>query len=109
MNRFIRYTLPKFAKENPQIEITISPRPKQHPCIQGHYITGKTKTIPVPNLEKEQILSKVQELKNHDGKKLKRVLKPVSSINESVRGVWSGLHGHQISVGLEGLKLKSKK
>jgi large subunit ribosomal protein L43 len=108
MLHFIRHSLPKFAKENPQVEITVSPRPSHHPCIRGHYMTGKTKTLCVKNLENLQVLRKAEELRNHDGKKLKRVLKPVSSTNESVRGVWSGLHGHQISIGLEGLKMKKK-
>jgi large subunit ribosomal protein L43 len=45
------------------------------------------------NLEKDQILKKLNMLKEASGERLKRVRKPVSSINESVRGIWSPFHG----------------
>jgi hypothetical protein len=34
---FIAHKLADFAKANPQIEITVSPRPNQHPIIRGSY------------------------------------------------------------------------
>ena len=34
---FLKHHLPKFAKENPSIEITVSPRPHKHPIIRGVY------------------------------------------------------------------------
>ncbi|OJD28477.1 hypothetical protein ACJ73_00108 [Blastomyces percursus] len=93
MNAFLKYTLPSFAAANPQIEIRVSPRPKKHPVIKGHYINGREKSVCVRNLEKEQILAKALLLKEASGEKLKRVRKPVSSLNESVRGIWSPYHG----------------
>jgi len=93
MNAFLQHTLPTFATENPQIEIRVSPRPHRHPVIKGHYINGREKVICVRNMEKEQILQKVNLLKEANGEKLKRVKKPVSSTNESVRGIWSPYHG----------------
>ncbi|KAF2398798.1 mitochondrial ribosomal protein subunit L51 [Trichodelitschia bisporula] len=102
MNSFIRHTLPKFARENPQIEITVSPRPNKHPVIKGHYINGREKAICVRNLEQNQVLQKAELLKNANGEKLKKVKKPVISMNESVRGVWSGLHGHKLVLSNEG-------
>ena len=90
---FLQHTLPTFAAENPQIEIRASPRPHRHPVIKGHYINGREKAICVRNMEKEQILRKVTLLKDANGEKLKRVKKPVSSTNESVRGIWSPYHG----------------
>lgn len=50
------------------------------------------------NLEKEQVLAKAILLRDASGEKLKRVTKPVKSINESVRGVWSPYHGDRITV-----------
>lgn len=44
-------------------------------------------------MEKEQVLAKANLLKEASGEKPKRVRKPVSSINESVRGIWSPYHG----------------
>lgn len=90
---FLKHHLPAFAKANPQIEIRVSPRPNKHPVIKGHYINGREKPICVRNLEPEQILQKTNLLKQASGEKLKNTKKPVSSINESVRGIWSPYHG----------------
>jgi large subunit ribosomal protein L43 len=95
---FLHNSLSKFASTNPQIEITVSPRPRKHPVIIGHYINGREKAICVRNLQKEQILHKAELLRDASGEKLKRVTKPVKSINESVRGVWSPFHGGGINV-----------
>jgi large subunit ribosomal protein L43 len=49
-------------------------------------------------LTKEQVLQKAELLRDANGEKLKKVTKPVKSINESVRGVWSPYHGGGIHV-----------
>ena len=109
MNAFIKHTLPSFAKQNPQIEMHVAPRPNHHPIIRAHYINGRQVVMCVKNMEKEQVLKKAEILRNTSGQKLKRVRKPVESINESVRGVWSGLHGGKnIVLGEEG-KLKERR
>lgn len=90
---FLKHDLPSFAKANPQIEIRVSPRPNKHPVIKGHYINGRHKAICVRNMTKEQILQKANLLKEASGEKLKRTKKPVTSLNESVRGIWSPYHG----------------
>jgi large subunit ribosomal protein L43 len=95
---FLRNSLSKFAVANPQIEMEVSPRPRRHPVIIGHYIGGRQKAICVRNLQKEQILQKAELLRDASGEKLKRVTKPVKSINESVRGVWSPYHDGGITV-----------
>jgi large subunit ribosomal protein L43 len=43
-------------------------------------------------------LKKAELLRDASGEKLKRTTKPVRSINESVRGVWSPFHGGGIGV-----------
>ncbi|KAI9709587.1 MAG: 39S ribosomal protein L51, mitochondrial [Bogoriella megaspora] len=95
MNSFIQHTLPNFARQNPQVEISISPRPRKHPVIRGTYINGREKAICVKNLAKEQILQKAELLRDASGDKLKRTVKPVKSTNESVRGIWDPFHGSQ--------------
>lgn len=90
---FLEKTLPAFARENPQIEIRVSPRPQKHPLIKGLYINGREKPVCVRNLEPHEILKKANLLKEASGEKLKRVKKPVTSLNESVRGIWSPYHG----------------
>lgn len=92
MNSFLRHSLPGFARSHPQIEIEVSPRPRKHPLVKGHYINGREKSVCVRNLTKDQILQKAELLRDASGEKLKRITKPVKSMNESVRGVWSPYH-----------------
>ncbi|KAF2198468.1 hypothetical protein GQ43DRAFT_422381 [Delitschia confertaspora ATCC 74209] len=98
MKAFLKSTLPRFAKENPQIEITVSPRPNKHPIIKGHYINGREKVVCVRNMTNELIKEKADLLKSASGEKLKRVNKPVESLNESVRGIWSPFHGGKYKI-----------
>ncbi|KAI9816813.1 MAG: 39S ribosomal protein L51, mitochondrial [Pycnora praestabilis] len=98
MNSFLKYTLPQFARTHPQIEITVSPRPRKHPVIKGTYINGREKAVCVRNLQKEQILQKAQLLRDANGEKVKKVTKPVKSTNESVRGIWSPYHGAEHTI-----------
>lgn len=49
-------------------------------------------------LQPNEIIEKAELLKSASGEKLKRVRKPVKSLNESVRGVWDPFHGHQYKV-----------
>lgn len=108
MNAFIKHHLQSFAKQNPQIEIHVSPRPNHHPIIRAHFINGKERVVGVRNLEKMQILKQAEQLRSASGEKPKRPGKPVESINESVRGIWSGLHGgRSIVIGEEG-KIKER-
>lgn len=95
---FLAHTLPKFARQNPQIEINVAPRPQKHPVIRGHYVNGREKAICVRNLEADQIMKKAELLRDASGEKLRKVTKPVKSINESVRGIWSPYHGGGIAV-----------
>lgn len=45
-----------------------------------------------------EILKKATLLRDSNGEKNKRTVKPVQSINESVRGVWSPYHGNGLRV-----------
>ncbi|KAL6721627.1 39S ribosomal protein L51, mitochondrial [Lecanora helva] len=96
MNQFLRSPLiVNFARAHPGIQIHISPRPSNHPIIRGRYNNGREKVICVRNLEKEQILKKVEMLRDANGEKVRRVKggRVVGSLNESVRGIWDPFHG----------------
>jgi large subunit ribosomal protein L43 len=95
---FIKSHLPQFAAAHPQIEFQVSPRPRKHPVIVGHYINGKQKVICVRNMEALQILKKAELLRDASGEVLKRTTKPVQSTNPSVRGIWSPFHGEGLRV-----------
>lgn len=92
MNTFLQRTLPAFAKKHPQIEIHVSPRPSRHPVVRGYYINGRERSVCVRNLDNNQILQKVEAMRDASGEKNKRTNKPVQSLNESVRGIWSPYH-----------------
>jgi large subunit ribosomal protein L43 len=95
---FLKSFLPAFAQAHPQIEMTVSPRPGKHPVIIGHYINGKQQSFCVKNMDPSQVLQKAKLLRDASGEKPKKYSKPVSSINESVRGVWSPYHGNGLQV-----------
>jgi large subunit ribosomal protein L43 len=78
--------------------VTVSPRPGKHPVIKGQYINGREKAVCVRNLEPGQIVEKALLLRDANGEKLKRVTKPVKSLNESVRGIWSPFHGAEYKI-----------
>ena len=98
LSSFLKYDLPAFARANPQVEMTVSPSLRKLPVIVGTHINGREKAICVRSLEKEQIMKKAELLRDASGDKLKKVTKPVKSINESVRGIWDPFHGSKWSV-----------
>lgn len=100
LSKFLTHLLRPFAMKNPQIEIHVSPRPNRHPIIRGSYVNGREKAICVRNLEMEQVLQKAELLRDASGEKLKRVKggRMVTSLNESVRGIWSPMHGAKASL-----------
>src|SRR4051812_14053953 len=95
---FIKSLLPRFAAAHPQVEFSVSPRPSKHPVIIAQYINGREKAICVRNMEPYEVLKKAELLRDANGEKLRKVTKPVQSINESVRGVWSPYHGNGLRV-----------
>lgn len=98
MNSFIKASLPTFARNNPQIAISISPRPHHHPVIIAEYINGAKKSICVKNLQNEGVREKAELLRNRTGEKNGKLGKPVVSVNESVRGVWDPFHGAKVRI-----------
>ncbi|KAG4306050.1 hypothetical protein PORY_000038 [Pneumocystis oryctolagi] len=93
---FLRHMFSKFAQSHPYIEMIVSRRPGKHPILRGVYINGREKVICVRNLDPQQILKKAELLKNSSGAKLKKVKWPVSSMNTSVRGIWSPFHQQNV-------------
>ncbi len=64
----------------------------------AQYINGRDRSICVRNIEANQVLKKAELLRDSDGTKNRRSNKPVTSVNESVRGVWSPYHGNGLVV-----------
>ena len=99
MNKFLQSYLPTFAKKNPQIEISVSPRPGHHPVVRGVYMNGHERPVCVKNMTPHQILEKAERLKSTSGEKQRKENRAgrrvVTSLNESVRGVWSPYHAKE--------------
>ncbi|KAI9598730.1 thioredoxin-like protein [Syncephalis fuscata] len=89
INEYLKTHLIPFAKENPQIEILVTPRPAKHPIIRGYYLNGREKIVCVRNTEPKRIAETVQLLRDTSGMKVKVFKKPVISDTPSVRGIWS--------------------
>ena len=103
MKSFLTHTLPSFARAHPSIEIAISPRPNHHPVIRGHYTNGAVKSICVRSMQIDEVRKMAERLRDTSGEPWRRQMKPVKSVNESVRGVWSGIHGGgAVNVGWDG-------
>lgn len=98
MNAFIKASLPTFARNNPQIEISVSPQPRHHPVIIARYINGAEQEVCVKNLQNEGVREKAEMLRNNSGEKDRKLGKPVTSVNVSVRGIWDPFHGARVQI-----------
>lgn len=58
-------------------------------------VNGREKVICVRKLDHQQILQKAELLRNSSGQRLRRITKPVKSMNEGVRGIFSPFHGQK--------------
>ncbi|KAJ9613554.1 39S ribosomal protein L51, mitochondrial [Cladophialophora chaetospira] len=87
-------SFPRLTHTYPSVEFRISPIPNRHPVLKATYVNGRSKAICVKNLSKEQVAEKLEFLLGNSGTKNVRVGgRKVISENESVRGVWSPMHG----------------
>lgn len=95
MNHFLSSPLlPRLTTSHPSTEFRVSPRPNHHPVLKATYINGRVKAVCVRNMSKEVVMKRAQMLLMNDGRKNVRLgSRKVVSANESVRGVWSPLHG----------------
>ncbi|KAF3928924.1 hypothetical protein AA313_de0204533 [Arthrobotrys entomopaga] len=92
MKAFLKHRFAEFARQNPQVEMVVAPRPHKHPIIRGVYINNREKVVCVRNLAVLQVLQKAELLRDASGVKIKKINKPVQSLNDSVRGIWSPYH-----------------
>ncbi|KAJ1951358.1 39S ribosomal protein L51, mitochondrial [Linderina macrospora] len=86
----------KFAKENPQIEVVVQPRPSRHPIIRAFYTNGAQKAKCLRKVKSDDIPEVVKSLRDHAGYKLRRWNKYVISDTPSVRGIFSPFHVKEV-------------
>ncbi|PWN49112.1 hypothetical protein IE53DRAFT_162387 [Violaceomyces palustris] len=81
------------AKRTPSTEFVVKQRPGKHPIVRGFYLNNRTKEISLQNLAATGVLPKVQLLLDSSGNKITSLKRrPVESVTESARGIWSALH-----------------
>ncbi|KAK0566078.1 39S ribosomal protein L51, mitochondrial [Tilletia horrida] len=93
VRRWLEREVKTWAEQYPSVEWVVSPRKAKHPVLIAEYANGRSKEVCVRNLEVDGVSKKFQVLLDSSGRKtasLKR--RPVESINESARGIWSPLH-----------------
>ncbi|KAJ2456178.1 39S ribosomal protein L51, mitochondrial [Coemansia sp. RSA 2336] len=92
MMEYLQTEAIEFAKQNPQIEVVVQPRPSKHPIIRAFYTNGQQKTKCVRKCSTQEIPQVVKSLRDHSGRKLLRWNRYVISDTPSVRGIYSPFH-----------------
>lgn len=68
---FVEDGLVEFARKNPQIAITTKLEPG-HPNVHGKYITGYEKNLSLKNMDKDDVGSRIQYLRDTLGRKTRK-------------------------------------
>lgn len=92
MRKFLENEFKKHVEQNPKIEFVVV-KDSGHPIIRGDYVNGREKVVCVRNMEPRQIAEKLRLIRDSSGAQLKPYKgNAVTSMNESVRGIWSPMH-----------------
>lgn len=83
--------LDKIARQRESVVFEIV-RKSGHPKLQFKFAHDKSKEVEVANLDKSEIVRKLQDNIQSSGLELFKWNHKVMSSNQSVRGIWSPLH-----------------
>jgi large subunit ribosomal protein L43 len=81
-----RFLVP-FAEANPQIQIALSRRANRHPRVTGWYSNDRPKTLSLINLSAEQVVERIQFLRDARPVGLKKNSKAFRT-TPSIQGEW---------------------
>ena len=76
-----------FAEANPQIQICVQEKPNRHPIVRGYYVRDRDKTLSLRSLSPEQIVERLQFLRDMRPMGLRKWAKPFRS-SPSIQGMW---------------------
>ena len=76
-----------FAEANPQIQLALSVKPNRHPRVTGWYVNDGQKTLSLMNLSAEQVVERIQFLRDMRPIGLKKNSKAFRT-TPSVQGEW---------------------
>ncbi|KAJ2782249.1 39S ribosomal protein L51, mitochondrial [Coemansia javaensis] len=98
MLEYLQTRAVQFARDNPQIEVIVQPRPSRHPIVRAFYTNGQQRTKCVRRCTVDEIPEVVKSLRDHSGHRLRRWNKYVLSDTPSVRGIYSPFHTSEVHV-----------
>ncbi|KAH9545083.1 hypothetical protein CY35_12G030300 [Sphagnum magellanicum] len=81
--------LPKFQKQNPQLEATTHLVRGHHPHLRGHFVNGNERVVDVKNKPSEEIWTQVMRLRNSTGRKVVKLKTRHVTHSPSVQGTWT--------------------
>ena len=99
---FIVQQLPKWARQNPQVEVVVQPRPYHHPTLMSHYGTGLHQPLCVRNLSADEIAEKLRAMVEEPGVQRMRVKRPVFHVGKASAArdaLWSPFREPQLQAG----------
>ncbi|CAK9198570.1 unnamed protein product [Sphagnum troendelagicum] len=86
---FVEMLLPKFQKQNPQLEATTHLVRGHHPHLRGHFVNGNERVVDVKNKSSEEIWTQVMRLRNSTGRKVVKLKTRHVTHSPSVQGTWT--------------------
>ena len=87
VRKFAEQLLVPFAEANPQVQIAVSMKPNRHPFVRGYYVRDREKTLSLKGLSAEQVMERVELLRNSRPIALQKWKKPYRT-SPSVQGEW---------------------
>ena len=85
---YLEKQLVEFASANPHVDICVSRRPNRHPFVRAWYHRDRDKQLSLKNCSMEQMVERVQFLRDMRPMGLSRWARPFRS-SPSVQGGWA--------------------
>jgi large subunit ribosomal protein L43 len=86
--QFVRYGLAGVAEQNPQVQFVARERHNRHPLLIASYRRGEDKVWSLRKMGADEVLSRVQELRNMSGRKPNKIKNFQVTHNPTVQGEW---------------------
>jgi len=84
---YLQDFLVPFASANPHLQIAVSEKANRHPSVTGWYVSDKAKKLLLKNLSAEQVVERIQLLRDMRPIGLKKHAKPFRT-TPSIQGEW---------------------
>ncbi len=85
--QYLEKHLVPFAEANPHVDILVAKRPNKHPFVRAWYVRDRDKQLSLKNLSMEQVVERVQFLRDMRSIGLDKFARPFRT-SRSVQGAW---------------------